>query len=72
MPVGIAGQECSGRVQLKEDNRTEDDQRMMKPDALEVMMFGKIWREGEWDDDIEPDDIFEFPNNLYAKDDVVV
>ena len=68
MPAGIAGQEYSGRVQLKEDNRTEDDQRMMLPDALEVLMFGKIWREGEWHD-LEPEDMLQFPSDLFAEED---
>ena len=61
MPIGIGGIEFSGKVELKEDNRTEDDQRMWMPDALEVLMFDKIWREGEWLDHYEPEDMFDIP-----------
>jgi hypothetical protein len=40
----------SGQVDLDEDNVTERDERIFHPDAMELLMFPRIWRNGEWAD----------------------
>ena len=40
----------SGQVDLADDNETEIDERVFHPDALELLLFPRIWRNGEWAD----------------------